>query len=92
MSSRFLGKFGAEIAVLSLKHFYCQGTKHCSIIRKMHFCACDKLCSRSLGKIGAEIAVLSWNNFYSQGTTVLFHYQETEPLRMLETEFFLLAG
>jgi hypothetical protein len=37
--------------------------QHCSIIRKMHLCACAKLSSRSLGKIGAEIAVLSRNNF-----------------------------
>jgi hypothetical protein len=56
---------------------------------KMHLCACAKLSFRPLGKIGAEIAVLSWNKFYCHGTTALFHNQETEPLRMLQTELSL---
>jgi hypothetical protein len=54
----------------------------CSIIRKLHLCACYRLNSRSLGKIGAEIAVLSWNHFYGQGIKTLFYNQETAPLRM----------
>jgi hypothetical protein len=64
-------------------------TEHCSIIKKLHLCACARLISRSLCKIGAEIAVLSWNLFYCQGTTALYHNQETAPLRMRQTEFAL---
>jgi hypothetical protein len=34
--------------------------QHCSIIRNVHLCACNKLSSRPLGKIGAENAMLSY--------------------------------
>jgi hypothetical protein len=61
------------------------GTLLCSLIRKLHLCACARLSYRSLGKIDDEIAVLSWNNFYCQGTRALFHNQETAPLRMRQT-------
>jgi hypothetical protein len=40
--------------VLSWKNFYCQGRQLCSIIMKLHLCACSRLRSRSLGKIGSK--------------------------------------
>jgi hypothetical protein len=66
-----------------------RGPQLCSIIRKLHLCACARLFSRSLGKIGAEIAVLSWKIYYCQVTTALFLNQETAPLRMRQTELLL---
>jgi hypothetical protein len=65
------------------------GPEHCSIIRKMHFCACAKLSSRSFVKINAEIAVLSWNHFYCLGNTAMFYNQETASLLMLQTDLSL---
>jgi hypothetical protein len=63
-----------------------RGPEFCSIIRKLHLCACARLSSRSLCKISAEIEVLSWNDFYCKGTTALFHNQEISPLLMRQTE------
>jgi hypothetical protein len=57
--SLFFNKIGDEIAVLSWNYSTSRGPQHCSIIRKLHLCACDKQNSRSLGKVGAEIAVIS---------------------------------
>jgi hypothetical protein len=60
LSSRYLGKIGADIAVLSCfpgTISTSRGTQLCSIIGKMHLCTCARLSSRSLFKIGAEIAV-----------------------------------
>jgi hypothetical protein len=82
-------KIGSEIAVFLGINSTGRGPQHCSIIRKLHLCACSSLNSRSLGEIGAEIAVLSWNHFYCKGTTALFHNQETAPLRMRQTELSL---
>jgi hypothetical protein len=81
-----LDKIGAEIEVFPGKISTAKGPHHCSIVRKLHLCACASLSSRSLGKIGGEIRVLSWNNFYCHGTTALFHNLETAPLRIRQTE------
>jgi hypothetical protein len=88
LSLSFLS-IGAEIAMFPGTISTAKETQHCSIIRKLHPCACSGLSSRSLGKIGAEIEVLSWNNFYCQGTTSLFHNQETAPLRIRKNELSL---
>jgi hypothetical protein len=89
LSSRSLGKIGSEIAVLSLKYFYCQGPRTLFHYQETAPLRSAKLSSLSLGKICAEMAVLSCVNFYCQGPRALFHNQETAPLRMRQTELSL---
>jgi hypothetical protein len=83
---RSLGKICAEIAVLSWKNFYCQGTTALFNNQEIAPLRMRHLSSRSLGKIGAEVAVFSWKNFYCQGTTALFHNQEIATLRMRQNK------
>jgi hypothetical protein len=80
---------GAEIAVISWKHFYCQGNISLFHNQETAPLRMLKLSSRSLGKIGAEIADISWNYFYCHGPTALFHNQEIAPLHMRQTELSL---
>jgi hypothetical protein len=89
LSSRSLGKIGAEIAVLYWKNFYCQGTSTLFHNQETAPLRMRQTDSRSLGKIGAEIEVIFWKKFYCQGTTALFHNQATVPLRMRQTDLSL---
>jgi hypothetical protein len=88
LSSRSLGKIGAEIEVLSWNHFYCQVTTALFHNQEIHLYACARLSSRSLGKIGAEIPVFL-GTIVLTGATALFHNQETAALRMLQIEVSL---
>jgi hypothetical protein len=89
LSSRSLGKIGAEIAVISWKNFYGQGNTTLFHNQETAPLRMFQLSSRSLGKMGAEIAVFSWNNFYCQGPTALFHNQKNASLRMRQSELSL---
>jgi hypothetical protein len=69
LSSRSLGKIGAEIAVLFWNNFYCQGTTALFYNQEN---APLRMLQTELSfscKIRAEITVLSWNQFYCQWTT-----------------------
>jgi hypothetical protein len=57
LSSPSLGEIGAEIAVLSWKHFYCKGTTALFHNQETAPLRMLRLSSCSLGNIGAEIGV-----------------------------------